>query len=790
MMKRMLCAALLLLTVLSLAACKADPRASAGDAARENALREINRFRYAPLEWTFPEEYAVTSAAPLIGEDGTFSVVLQRETYRNNEYSVSALQMQTSVFTFSPEGEVLREEPIPLDKNVSILCGVLTEDDLFFTATSWGMGHATFFGRFDRLTETIAEEVPFSEIGLMPGEIPWDMAADAEGNFYLIREDGVSVVSLNREWGDVVRIPGKTPLNSLFAGEDGRVYAAVSDGNTVGIQRVNRDEGHLDPVRNFHLHAMNRVAVRSRGDWVYISAPDGIYRASMTESGGEPEKLLDFTVSGILTQSSLDGSGQFRWCMDEETLYFSESHVDAHGVRRRLPRIYRKISGEEADSCTLVQVAFSCELEDSIRTAFVLFNRAHDDIRILPLDSSNRSNPTREDYGNWQMLTEITNGVISPDLVIDRYDPLEGSFDTAAAKQLMENGLTADLGAYLDRDPDVSRDNLFGCVLRAFSDKDGAVWGITPYFGLRTWITLPDRLGGYAADGHWTVGEFLRYYEELPEEAEPCLWFTTEKCGNGLLADLGSFYDKDSGTCRFDSADFVRWLEVMVSLPDPEEYGRTSPYARMKGDELAGIFRGGSVRLSSVFLCNYVSQLHLEQVYGTKDFRFVGYPSHLDSGALIESDLIFMLMKNSPVPDAAWELVRFFFLDETLNNSMWHDEQVSLPALKSEYDRQTEYYASLSLRYYESGAIGIFPDAAVVDHSNSPYREQPLDREYIARIRAYLDGEGCPLTEGTPDAVMQIVLEELSALRAGHGSADECAGKIQSRVSIWLAENR
>ena len=46
----MLCAALLLLTFLSLAACKADPRASAEDTARGNALREINRFRYAPLD--------------------------------------------------------------------------------------------------------------------------------------------------------------------------------------------------------------------------------------------------------------------------------------------------------------------------------------------------------------------------------------------------------------------------------------------------------------------------------------------------------------------------------------------------------------------------------------------------------------------------------------------------------------------------------------------------------------------------------------------------------------------
>ncbi len=36
---------------------------------------------------------------------------------------------------------------------------------------------------------------------------------------------------------------------------------------------------------------------------------------------------------------------------------------------------------------------------------------------------------------------------------------------------------------------------------------------------------------------------------------------------------------------------------------------------------------------------------------------------------------------------------------------------------------------------------------------------------------------------------LAIVLEELSALEAGVGTAEDCAKKIQPRASIWLAEH-
>ena len=37
---------------------------------------------------------------------------------------------------------------------------------------------------------------------------------------------------------------------------------------------------------------------------------------------------------------------------------------------------------------------------------------------------------------------------------------------------------------------------------------------------------------------------------------------------------------------------------------------------------------------------------------------------------------------------------------------------------------------------------------------------------------------------------MEIVEEEVSALIAGVGSAEDCAAKIQSRAAIWAAEQK
>ncbi len=52
------------------------------------------------------------------------------------------------------------------------------------------------------------------------------------------------------------------------------------------------------------------------------------------------------------------------------------------------------------------------------------------------------------------------------------------------------------------------------------------------------------------------------------------------------------------------------------------------------------------------------------------------------------------------------------------------------------------------------------------------------------------DNAGEPFTDAFPPELYEIVKEEIDEYLAGMGTPEDCAKKIQSRVSIWLAEHQ
>ncbi len=780
----------LFLPLFCLLSCAKDPFASSRESARADLLNELNQVRYAAVDIDFGDETALSPIDPYQSADGSISLVLQKETYIDHDFSTDSLRLNSYIVSVDADGEIVHKSRIPLSEKESAAAGVLSEDSFFFVATSWGKGHSSSLVRFDRTSETITETVPLKEIGLPSGMVPADMAIDREGFIYLIDDAGSSVYSVDSEYHDRIIFKSREKCLSLFTDRDGGVSVISSNGSGVSVCRADRSTGQLNEVTRVDAQTGTNAAVRCAGDSLYIPLSDGIYRVSLLDDAG-PEKILDYTASGILTQMSVNGSARFAAVLDENSLLFSESNTDSYGIRHRQPVIYRKTTDTADEAFTVVQVAYSCPLPESVLTSFVLFNKSHDDIHVFPLDYGNLSDGEREDYGQWKMMTDIKNHLIFPDIILDRHFLIDDRpDDSSPVKILTENGMTLDLDPFIEKDPVVNRGNLFGCIQEAFSDGDGHMWGITPWFGIRMWQTKAEFLNGYAADGHWTVAECLSWIDQLPPDAEPCVWFTAEDLGNWLLSDLGSFYDLKTGKCAFDSPEFVRFLELLSSLPDESEYKRTSPYAKMSGDSLAQQYQSGAIRLYPAFLFDYTSILRLDFVYGSDEFALVGFPSHLKSGAFVESDLIFMLLKDSSVQDAAWDFVRYYFTDGEIGDLVRTDQRVTLPALKSSFDEQTAYYSSCSIRRYEDGGIGIYENPATEDHSGMNYAEISPDPNTVTRVKDYLDGEGMPILEKTPDSVTEIVMEELSALRKGRGDAEECSKKIQSRVSIWISEHR
>ena len=50
-------------------------------------------------------------------------------------------------------------------------------------------------------------------------------------------------------------------------------------------------------------------------------------------------------------------------------------------------------------------------------------------------------------------------------------------------------------------------------------------------------------------------------------------------------------------------------------------------------------------------------------------------------------------------------------------------------------------------------------------------------------------GAGTPMISRVPEEVQEIIDEEISGLLGDVSTPESCAKKIQSRVSIWLAEH-
>jgi hypothetical protein len=77
----------------------------------------------------------------------------------------------------------------------------------------------------------------------------------------------------------------------------------------------------------------------------------------------------------------------------------------------------------------------------------------------------------------------------------------------------------------------------------------------------------------------------------------------------------------------------------------------------------------------------------------------------------------------------------------------------------------------------------------------NPYPDKPgicrtFDDEAAEKMRTFFDSVVAPHLSGISEDVSEIETGELSAISAGMASPEECAKKIQSRASIWLAENR
>ena len=433
-------------------------------------------------------------------------------------------------------------------------------------------------------------------------------------------------------------------------------------------------------------------------------------------------------------------------------------------------------------------------LDWNLRSMIVEYNKTNDEYRINVVDYSEYA--TDDDYnaGVTKLTTEIISGSV-PDIFLTSNLPI----DKYAAK-----GVIADLNTFMDGGNGLSRDFFVPQVMSAL-EKDGKLYELPTSFSVQTAYALSSIASQYDT---WNVAAVQDAMTQLQEGATVFSdgWTKNTALSNCLSRNLSAFVDWTTGKCEFDSEAFQQLLAFCNSFPAETSDGDGAiAYASSADiavddamwDSDATRITNGKQLMSTIGMYSFDS--YIWNVYAIRDkITFTGYPTEDGSGSSFELQMPMAISSVTKYPDAAWDFVcsiikKMNTIDE---NNYYYGFPISQAAFDAEMtDIMTEQY-----QLDENGEQVDWdgdgePDKAIrgsyetMENGETVYKDvYALTQEDIDQILGVINS-----TRSVYDydqEILDIITDEVAAYFAGDKDVQTTANMIQSRVNLYVQEQR
>ena len=757
-----------------------QPDTSAPDSADGTVLTNI----FAETPSQLPEEARVyENVLPLYDrESGTITEFLLEWNEVIDEDGVILDTYTGWLYTLSEEGELLDKTEIPLPDDFRYLhSGAVLADAVIHIRAS--KVESTVVCRYDRITGETVSSGSVEELTGNSDFSPNSFAVDAEGRVYGTDRNTVFVLNPDLTLAFMYKFP--MTIYRMARGADGRVWAAFNAGMESCAAVIDPETKKLGTYHTFtrgmdggnkpthYLLDSSMNAGESAYNFFYYDLIGALWGVTVTEEGTlEETQVFDLFNSGI---SQLNTSYTYD-CELSPVAFLTDGlfltwkySVQGNANRQDTFVFHRRTEDIDLSDQSVITIAYPYPLQASAVEHITEFRRTHPDVSIVLEDYSKYMTEDNHFAGEEKLCFDLVNGFIEPDIVITdtSHTSLNILRDDMVITQLYRNNLYVDLVPYLEKDDVLNFDNLFGCVRRLFDDGNGGMWGISTDFEADVLLASSALIGEYADKGYWNLAEMLDFIGSLPEDTEKVYNYNRIQI-YGMLIAQGYGYFINDNTGSFDSEEFIRYLEFMKTVPaDGTEWLQTSPVADIRNipltereDAINKALGEGRIAL----LKENLSTLYLASTLFAEETVPIGYATENDSGFRVRADSTYVITTYAEDADLCFELLKSFFAYEV------------------------KYIDTYSFKW---------PLFARKDHMQTAIEEcgetftiaRPLTAEELAELFEIFDTMGSPILEDTPEDVWNIVNEEMSAFYTGMGTAEECAKKIQSRVSIWLSEH-
>ena len=401
------------------------------------------------------------------------------------------------------------------------------------------------------------------------------------------------------------------------------------------------------------------------------------------------------------------------------------------------------------------------------------FNRTNEKYRVVIRPYIDESAPWTETvYSDAQtaMNNELASGK-GPDILELSYVAGLGSY---AAKGVLE-----DLSPYLGASTALKREDFLENVLEGCT-LDGKLIAIPKYFTLNTLMGRTSQVG--ERDG-WTLEDVMELSDQYPQAQ--VIPYTSKSYILKTLVSYGSdtYIDYAAGECRFDSPEFIRLLEFTDRF--------SQSYAYDEDFSLLREVQEGNVLLQDLYLSGLTEYQMYCQVFG-EPVTLIGYPTgEGERGNMLRAGSLYAMVSTSRHKEGAWAVLEYVLRYEKPGAA----GASGFPSRKDMLEEMLE--AAMEKTY-------------VLDENGEPVRDEkgePIEEPRVSWNDPGFSGDIYAATAqqvqavraailsgrvvfGRDETVSAIIGEEAQAYFDGQKTAQETAEVIQSRVQLYISENR
>lgn len=583
-----------------------------------------------------------------------------------------------------------------------------------------------------------AEEIAVTGEGVDEESVFWKLCACENG--YLL--DDIDKVAAVDQSGNIIKTLGP------YRG--GIYFAHTPDGGGMVISLVAGETGAKVQMLDKSFNITDTFVLKNGYSDFYDSGTQELFAFS----SGIIYRLnvaADERTGFCNAQASGGGNNNF--------IYLSEDRF--FSIQNGKPFLW---TPSDAEGITVLRLA-TYGMGHELSVAVSGFNERSDQYKIDVVDYSVYDEAGDSYLGLTRLSTDIISGD-TPDIYDLGYLP---------ARSFAAKGLFQDFSPFLEEDPSISYSDLIPSVARSM-EADGGMYYLIPAFRIHTMYGDGETIG-YKAD--WTVEDFLALTEKYSARQLLGTGMTRSKFLQNLLIFNGEQYvDYREGNCNFTDPEFIRLLDFIAALPEEEIEDDSSEEAR-------GYF-GEQLLITAIFQ-ELIDELAIDDAIYHGKTAYVGFPSSSGSGVKMAPVLRLAMSSTAVSQEGVWEFFSYLLSGEYQNMVMSKEGvpvegawiMQGIPAVSEYFNARLDRWIEIANKW--PVALGTVSEGSMFEISTEPANERTRETAVspVNRINGISELDS---------SIYTIVVGEAAKFFAGNRTAEETAAAIQSRASIYMAE--